>query len=345
MIIYYSVKSLGEYFSCINQISQIYKDDTCLWFRGHEQYNYSIIPTLFRNKCNEVIGNNFSKTNFREAQRLNHFSARNHHFVDTKLSNNLDWMEIMQHHSTSTRLADWSTSSIHALLFALDPYMDSNKDKYVKNNCYPISPHVYAIMPQMINKTIVDKIKINKNLITNCLNFLQIDKTYQSSIIDLIRNRGDFYTDIDDEKEIKMNYLYNLPMIIQQIENEPLSIGEQLLNGDLNPWHYIFYAIYYRGLKVKLYELPPLSILTYVHSQRIKDQHGAFSIFPNYVEEKGKLDLNKAGMEYNDCIKKYMFRIEIESPEEILKEIRANGFTRSWIYSEAPIISYEIESY
>jgi len=351
MIISYTVKSLGEYFSCIGQITRNYitqneKSEPWLWFRGHEQYNYSIIPTLFRGKCSEVICNNYTQTNFREAQRINHFGARNHHFVESNLTNNLDWMEVMQHHSTSTRLADWSTSSIHALLFALDPYMDSSKSKYVCKDGYVISPHVYVSMPQMINKKIIELILNSKEkILERCLKYLQVDDKYHKEIVALIHKNGEMYTDIGDSYETKMNFLYNLPMIIQQIESEPLNFVEQLRNGDQNPWHYIFYAIYYRGMKLSLYELPPLSILTYVHSQRIKDQHGAFSIFPNYINHTGKLQLNQAGMEYNDSIQEYMFRIEIESPKDILEEIRANGFTRSWIYSEAPIISYEIEGF
>ena len=39
----------------------------------------------------------------------------------------MEWLEVMQHHQVNTRVLDWSESSIHSLIFAVEAFFDAGR--------------------------------------------------------------------------------------------------------------------------------------------------------------------------------------------------------------------------
>jgi hypothetical protein len=80
-----------------------------LWFRGHQEQNWQLIPSAYR------------KSYLLETQFVNHFRFRAPS-LDLKCPKHEDlisWLPLMQHYGLPTRLLDWSESLLIATFFAL----------------------------------------------------------------------------------------------------------------------------------------------------------------------------------------------------------------------------------
>lgn len=100
----FTVKSLAEYFECIRDLS---KENNILWYRGHADEKYLLQPAIFRAPFNWE----------KEKSFMNEFKAKAVKFIKPA-DDYFEWLFIMQHHGTPTRLLDWSESAIVALSFA-----------------------------------------------------------------------------------------------------------------------------------------------------------------------------------------------------------------------------------
>ena len=93
------INNIPEYISSITDLRSTHDK---LWFRGHPNVEYFLQPTVYRSP--------YSWKN--ERSLLHQFKARAARFIDNPPTTNIEWLFIMQHHATPTRLLDWSENAI-----------------------------------------------------------------------------------------------------------------------------------------------------------------------------------------------------------------------------------------
>lgn len=339
------VRTLEEYIGQIIKLKKMdEKDKNILWFRGHRNYQWALIPQLYRGiKENCSISDSvYTLMNLREDMRQQQNYAKNYQFLKNDNLNPIEWMAIAQHHGVKTRMLDWSTSAIHALLFALeDRFTQSCELKKEKE-----LPCVWCLYPQSMNKYTVTEVLTEKK------NYLKIKKLIEShekgNIVErknFIKSEPPHFMFESGEKEDEhLNYLYNLAYfeeLFASVERDSLSICENLL---LNPLYYILDKIYGRGIGIRELRLFPLAIVHPYHSERIRAQQGTFTIFPNYITKEQEDFSDIMDMRHQPGLEKCLRRIIIRYPDRIAKELMAIGAHRSWLYPEEPIVSQEIET-
>ncbi len=135
-----TIDSISSFLAHIKEIKNK-NEHKMIWFRGESQsYDSTLIPSLLRGKYSYEIEEQailFAKKNY--MRKYPYFS-------------NFNWLCFVQHYTSNTRLLDWTTSPLTALLFSL---LDT-KDKDFS--------HVYAIFPYDINKKVFNSSKINNAL-------------------------------------------------------------------------------------------------------------------------------------------------------------------------------------
>lgn len=99
------VHTVSEY---IDTITPLKDRHSRLWFRGHSTEEYSLQPTVYREPYSWAA----------EEGLLHQFKARAARFISNPPSSDIEWLFIMQHHATPTRLLDWSENALVALAFA-----------------------------------------------------------------------------------------------------------------------------------------------------------------------------------------------------------------------------------
>ena len=131
----HTIKSITEYLEVITSLKGTHEK---LWFRGHESTEYKLMPTIYREP--------YSCKN--ERALLNQFKARAARFISSAPVDDVEWFFIMQHHSTPTRLLDWSESALVALSFATqfkkEKHFDANSVVWCLN---PITLNSHTRFP------------------------------------------------------------------------------------------------------------------------------------------------------------------------------------------------------
>jgi hypothetical protein len=106
------IKSLSEYLKRIERINNdwsVYFSTTKPWYRGQSDFDWNLTPKIYRFNGNSRF----------ERERTRDFilNASNfHHYV---YESEFESMFSMQHYGVSTRLLDWSESSLIALFCAV----------------------------------------------------------------------------------------------------------------------------------------------------------------------------------------------------------------------------------
>ena len=357
------VYNMGEYYRTIADIAKdiskkkegVFREKTpTLWFRGESQIQYTLIPSLFReNKGVVTCGSDEQYSNFHYAEdiRVQHYNAKNFHYLEKEPSSRIEWLEVMQHHGVNTRVLDWSESSTHSLLFAIEPFC-KKENAANKEHKLDISPCIWVLDPQGLNKDLLGILGENEKLQEKLLSNLSVSNTERKSIIKRIRNLSknmEKYMELESSHHI--NYLINLSAINDEIYRDSEWLGKMLLNKEaVNPLYYLLSRVYSDGFILNDYTLPPLAVVHPYHSERIKAQKGVFTVFPFYknLSEKDRkalkgLSINPDSMSFNKIAQRHLYKIILCQPQQIAYEMLTNGMNESWLYPEMPIVSNEIE--
>lgn len=348
------IHNLGEYMECIHALAQVggKAAPDILWFRGISDMNHHLIPSLFRGNVRVTLekgGGQYSSLHYAEDIRVQHYIAKNYHFFDKEPSSRVEWLEVMQHQGMNTRVLDWSESSIHSLLFAIEPFL--NNEKYKDQNRMKCVPGVWVLKPGKLNKKIVDELlkRTGRGELTYQLyKELTTDKDELDHIIAALQiMKSDRYHTTNETAHL--DYIYNLSAINDEILRDRSRLKQILMNGDvMNSVYYALGRIYSDGYILEDRQIPPLAVVHPYHSERIKAQKGVFTVFPFYKECENDEKLRKLGMnpdaiDNNSLAKDCLVKIVINNPKDIAGELIEHGMNDSWLYPEMPIVSSEIE--
>ena len=133
------VGTLSKYIGAVIKI--VGKEKKHLWYRGHGDIDWPLIPSIQRSlkdfdspdefyRCERYSTNNFqsyASSLLQNKPAMDDFSA---------------WLTLMQHYGLHTRLLDWSRSPLYALYFATHNY----EKHHNKDAC------IWMISPYIINK-------------------------------------------------------------------------------------------------------------------------------------------------------------------------------------------------
>lgn len=342
------VNSLGEY---IDYIGKTQKDNSSvLWFRAQPDVNHMLLPTIFREGVRAVgQPGSYSTLHYAEDIRTQHYIAKNYHFFSKEPSSRVEWLEVMQHHQTKTRALDWSESSIHSLLFALEPFLDDTRYKQQERKmCVPC---VWVLQPGVLNRKTLEYLQNQLDagqLVEKLLKELTDDADERMQILKKIKQMGEKRYH-QTKGTAHLDYIFNLSAINDEILRDRPRLLYLLKNGEImNPFYYIISRIYSDGYTLEKRELPPLAVVHPYHSERIKAQKGVFTVYPFYKESEPEVlryfGLNPDAMENNTIASGCLQKIIINNAKMIAGEMLTNGMTDSWLYPEMPIVSNEIEN-
>lgn len=323
-----------------------------LWARGHRRRDWNLRPTLFRDIALSPISGvaNSSKRALEEELRKEHYIAKNYHFIEKELKTSLEWMEVMQHHGVKTRLLDWSESILHSLTFALECFLDN--EKYHSDERINSSPCVWIMKPIEWNMQALELILNNDNLIQTILDsnsgLRQPQKNNIKRRINDLKSNFRTYMDIQSAQHLKG--IFNLSSILSDTEAmRSKKFNQYIEQGDLyNGLFFLILNIYLSSNLQEIRDVMPLAIVESYHSERIKAQRGAFTIFPYYKENAQYASASKLGipldaMEYMSNCNQNLYKILLCNPEEIAYEIMNAGLNVSWLYPEMPVVANAIE--
>ena len=128
-----TISSVSEYISAITSLRS---DHAKLWFRGHADIDYVLQPTIYRTPY----------TWESEQPLLHQFKARAARFIVNPPDSDMEWLFIMQHHATPTRLLDWSENALIALAFATQYREEKHNGK---------DATVWCLNPKKLNENIL----------------------------------------------------------------------------------------------------------------------------------------------------------------------------------------------
>lgn len=351
---------LEEIYFHINSICQEIiletEEEPLLWFRGHSKASYNLEPSLFRDvdyKYNDA--RTYSNNHLREEYRFQSFMARNYDNVDYRMPQfMIEWLEVMQHHFSKTRLMDWSESLTIALEFALESFITPVKDLEVKERNRTAEPVIWILQPDKLNKQVYNSfINKDKKLIDNALYNVDRKKDILEKVWEELKKDGSrhIYCDINNKEDRNMNAMISLSSL-EMIRNAYRGREMEALDKfEMNPFFFLLLRYYSDGLPAEWGQIPPLAIIHPYHSQRIRSQKGVFTVFPHYepneimkkLSEKSNIKLSM-GMEYMPECMQCLHSIQIMNPQRVADELRITGAKRGNLYPDMQIISQDLEN-
>lgn len=359
---YGHVKGIGDMIRNQNQNQNHY--EPMLWFRGQEYIHYNLEPNIFRKagyKFNQE--RTYSNNHLREDYRFQHFMARNYNKITNIPTSVIEWQQIMQHFFTKTRFMDWSEHVTTAILFALESYINPLQNRELERKRMDASPVVWILDPVGMNRKVFQCIVKKESesggrpfpLIYRALEGVtdadQLEELTERIGTEL-KEHSEIYFELKDVGESNMSGIISLSALEILKKTYTRMDNENLLGRfELNPFFFLLLRYYSDGIGVELGELPPLATIHPYYSERIREQKGAFTIFPYYVPnssldfiQKNNIPFNPVTMESMRLCQDCLYRIVLTNPAGIAGELLLSGERRGNIYPEMDIISQDMEN-
>ncbi|MGE5328259.1 MAG: FRG domain-containing protein [Deltaproteobacteria bacterium] len=113
-----------------------------LWFRGVKAQNYVMLPSIARETHNANL-ETFYLSQFK-SKAIPYLGQIPAYPFSEGLMGYWDWLFLMQHYGVPTRLMDWSSDALVALLFATDPNLNEKEKQE--------DPAVWLLNPIKLNE-------------------------------------------------------------------------------------------------------------------------------------------------------------------------------------------------
>lgn len=322
-----------------------------LWFRGQSYEKYNLIPSLLRSNSSKTNSKGtYSSLSLMEDYRFQNFSSRVNHLVHTSPESRIEWQELLQHHFGSTRLMDWSESARTALSFALEPYIDSKRDRW-KNDVDKITPNLWVLNPKKLNLKIYDFLKNDQNndLIQKAIKEFNYSTKALKAEADKIQNdlkeNNNIYFQVSEngESDIAIDGLISICTLDKYRSSLSGNLKKLVESREFNPYFYLLLRFYADSLPVEAdpYKnlLPPLAALQPYHSERIRAQRGTFTIFPNYfmnsnAEQMNSINMNILSIEAQKNLSDCFYCIRLCDPITIAEDLICSGERRTELYPD-----------
>lgn len=342
---------IANSFSDFIEYTNSFSNGDMLWYRGHANKDYVLLPTLYRNKVVDFAKNLdscYNSIHYAEDMRIQQYYAKNYQFIKDNGVNTTEWLGMAQHFGISTRFLDWSTSAIHSLVFALDQYFDSKTEAKTKLPC------VWLLKPQLMNKQIIENIVHNEALHKEYIELLDIDEQVKDKLKKFFKNiskdndiENVLYKSNPSNNWQNLDYIYDLAYfdrLLKIVKNN----SDINYNQSVNPLFLILAKAYIDGNTMgdsKL-ESIPLAIIHPLNSNRITSQRGVFTIFPFPTKRRYEKNNNTdyMRMDLNESLKGLLCKIEIADPYRMSEELKTLGVRKTWLFYEQDYISRDIEN-
>lgn len=129
------IQNLSQYISEVNKISvslNLYNTTSTAWFRGQSNATWKLIPSIYRHAHLAEYERDLN----RDFKLFSKTLITNHSPITE-----FEWLYLMQHYELSTRLLDWTESSLVALFFAVSDFTNSDNGAV-----WILSPRVYNLL-------------------------------------------------------------------------------------------------------------------------------------------------------------------------------------------------------
>lgn len=354
-----------EMFSC-NSSGLKFPIGSPIWYRGSNNVNYDLIPSLFRKSDNMINDRgSFSEYSLREDYRYQNFKTRVYHNIHTNPSNTFEWQALYQHFGGRTRLLDWSESAYTALTFALEPFIDPRERKDLEYKRSNLDPCVWVLLPAILNETVYDYYSNNLSNIKNIFSDI-FDEDSWDSVANIIKNcltqssNRKLYFSINNGKGTKKftdicnDKIFSLCVMDDYRKRNLPRLKKMIMSGEYNPFSYLLLRTYIDAFPIVSKNendlLPPLATLHPYQSERIRAQRGTFTVFPIYNDVEGKIKVVKKhgidlrAMNNNKGLSECLFCIKLMDAEKIAQEILLTGARHTELYPDNEYFVHTIEA-
>lgn len=361
---YYNAYTLSDVYDIVGVIFKKIEDlkiGQPLWFRGQGYEYYNLTPSLFRkNTAKPNDEKTYTSLSLMADYRFQNFNSRVNHLVNTSPESRIEWQELYQHHFGSTLLMDWSESVQIGLDFALEAYIDSNQNKR-RYDLDKLTPNLWVLNPMALNKKVYDFFAYPQNIdfIKKALNEFNYDeKTLKSEAEkmqkDMEKNFG-IYGQVSSEGklDIVIDGLISICTLDKHRNMLSSNLKRLVENREFNPFFYLLLRFYADSLPVEVgpYKntLPPLAALQPYHSERIRAQRGAFTIFPNYfmdteAQQMDAINMNVLSVEMQKNLADCFYCIRLCDPVTIVKDLIRCGERRTELYPDVQSYVEQLET-
>lgn len=207
--------SLSDYFKIIKEVST---DKRIMWFRGHASHRFSLAPSIYRSPYNAELEPDF----------MNLFKAKGVKFFPESKSY-FEWLFLMQHYGTPTRLLDWSENATVALAFAT---------QYRKKSESGDNAVIWCLDPLKVNEIANVTRGLSRPTLINICQDSEISKVYEgnggknSKPIAILGSYG-------SERIIAQKGVFTLFPKIEAFNMEEKEEAEQYLTKIIVPAEYV----------------------------------------------------------------------------------------------------------